>query len=57
MSARTGAWFAYQPDWSGFKIFGNEIDALRYAVELTMKVGFLPFGADHTQIQESRSAS
>ena len=30
-------WFCYHTDFSGFAIFDNELDALRYAVEKSME--------------------
>ena len=41
-----GAWVAYHGDFSGFVIFDKEIEALRYAVENSMMVAFIPFGQD-----------
>lgn len=42
----TGYWLAYYGDWSGFRIFDNEVDCLRYAVDHHMMVKFVPWGED-----------
>lgn len=31
-------WLAYHLDWSNFALFGTEIEALRYAVDNSMRV-------------------
>ena len=42
----THAWLAFYPDWSGFALFANEIECLRYAVSKTMQVALIPLGTD-----------
>jgi hypothetical protein len=39
-----GCWIAYHSDWSGFALFGKEVDALRYAVSNNMNVGRVGWG-------------
>jgi hypothetical protein len=39
------AWIAYYDDWSGFALFAEEIEALRYAVDRCM-VAPVAFGVD-----------
>ena len=46
MSANNGAYLAYYPDWSGWRIFKSEIAALRHAVDRSMSVTFLEYGED-----------
>lgn len=40
-------WMACHYDWSEFVIFPTEIEALRYAVENSMRVVPVTFGASH----------
>lgn len=37
-------WVAYHDDWSEFACFGQELTALRYAIEHGMEVGRVPYG-------------
>lgn len=46
----TGVWIAYHCDWSGFRVFPTEIEALRYAVGNFMSVGFLHYCEDHLTV-------
>ena len=39
-----GAWIAYCPDYSGANVFGDELSALRFAVEHSMSVKFVEYG-------------
>jgi hypothetical protein len=39
-----GSWVAYYSDWSSLSIFHSEIDALRFAVDKSMDVIFVPDG-------------
>lgn len=39
-----GCWLAHHSDWSGFAVFGSELDALRHAVEHSMTVVFAEWG-------------
>jgi hypothetical protein len=39
-------WLAYYADWSGMKVFSEEIDALRHAVGTSMQVMPLYDGED-----------
>lgn len=40
-----GCWLAYYSDWSDWRVFHNEIDALRYSVEHQMNgVAWLTWG-------------
>lgn len=39
-----GAWLAYYPDGSSFAVFGEEIDALRYALPRAQSVVFARYG-------------
>lgn len=41
-----GCYIAYNDDWSGMAVFSSEVQALRYAVERSMKVARVPFGVD-----------
>lgn len=47
-----GVWLVYYTDWSGWRIFEAEIDALRYAVEHHMEVVLLPFGSDPRSVTD-----
>ncbi len=40
-----GCWLAYYHDWSAMAVFDQEIDALRYALDKTMAVRFVEWGA------------
>lgn len=42
----SGVWLVYYADWSGWRVFETEIEALRYAVEHGMQARFLEFGQD-----------
>ncbi len=44
-------WVAYFPDWSGFRIFRTEIDALRHAVDNQMKVVLVHDGQDPSEVR------
>lgn len=44
MSEPSGFWLAYYSDWSGFAVFDNELEALRYAVEHQMRCEFHSWG-------------
>jgi len=46
LESTSGVWLAYHSDWSGWVVFASEIKALRHAVENSMQVKFLEFGAD-----------
>lgn len=40
-----GCWIVAYSDWPGFAVFGDEIDALRFANEHDgMKASFVPWG-------------
>lgn len=39
-----GCWLAYYGDRSGVAVFGDELEALRYAVERSMSVKWQPWG-------------
>jgi hypothetical protein len=39
-----GVWVAYYSDGSSFAVFEAEVEAYRYALPLSMKVTFLPYG-------------
>jgi hypothetical protein len=41
-----GVWLAYYSDWSGMAVFESELECLRYAVDKTMTVKYVPFGQD-----------
>jgi hypothetical protein len=41
-----GVWLAYHGDWSGWVVFAAEIEALRHAVDHSMRVKFLKYGED-----------
>lgn len=41
-----GVWLAFYGDWSGWRVFKSEMQALRHAVANSMSVVFLPYGAD-----------
>lgn len=43
---RGGCWVAYHHDRSGMAVFGEEVEALRYAVVNSMAVAFWRFGDD-----------
>lgn len=49
-----GAWLAYYPDHSGLAIFGDEVEALRYAVEHSMQIIFWEYGQDVTDATKRR---
>jgi hypothetical protein len=40
-----GIWIAYHGDWSGMNVFADEITCLRHAVENSMLVKFVEYGA------------
>ena len=40
----SGCWLAQHADWSGFAIFREEIDALRYSNDNYMTVRFVEWG-------------
>lgn len=44
--ANAGCWVAYYVDWSGMAVFNSELKAMRYAVEKSMRVMFVPWGVD-----------
>lgn len=44
VSVLDGLWMAYYEDFSDVLIFGSELEALRYAVNLTMRVKPLELG-------------
>ncbi|MCP9947228.1 hypothetical protein [Actinomadura madurae] len=46
MRDKTGVWVARYADGSSICPFGEEIDALRHAVDHTMEVAFIPWGED-----------
>jgi hypothetical protein len=46
VAKRLGCWVAYFTDWSGFRIFDDELAALKFAVECGMKVRYVPWGKD-----------
>ncbi len=48
------AWVAYHSDWSGFVLFREEIDALRYAVREQMNVVLVLDGQDPREATRSR---
>lgn len=51
-SPAPGVWLAYYSDWSGFRVFADEVDALRHAVAHSMQVAYLRYGQDpHEAIQ------
>ena len=39
-----GVWLATYSDWSGIAVFGDELEALRYANGRSMQVEFKPWG-------------
>lgn len=41
-----GCWVAYHPDWSGFALFDDEVDALRHAVSNSMSIGRATWGQE-----------
>lgn len=43
-------WFAYHTDLSGFAVFLDELEALRYAVENSMQVREVTQGSVHEQL-------
>ena len=51
-----GIWLAYHSDWSGFAMFGVELDALRYAVDRNMLVQWVPTGVDVREHLTARSS-
>jgi hypothetical protein len=54
-----GYWIAYYSDWSGFLVFDNELECLRYAVERSMMATWSPFGVnprEHIRNSVDRSA-
>lgn len=44
--AENGCWLAYHGDFSGLAVFSEEVDALRYAVENSMKVSYVLWGEE-----------
>lgn len=46
LTAPFGVWIAYYQDRSGLAIFESEIEALRRAVEHSMQVAYVKYGAD-----------
>lgn len=45
-----GVWVAYYFDWSGLRIFRDELKCLRWAVSHSMEVMFCPFGQDPREV-------
>lgn len=43
---RSGVWVAYYSDRSGAAVFPTEVEALRYAVEVSAAVQFVEWGED-----------
>jgi hypothetical protein len=50
----SGVWVAYYTDWSGFRVFASEIDALRHAVVNGMSVLFTEWGKDPREVERRR---
>jgi hypothetical protein len=42
----TRVWLAYYDDWSAMAVFMTEVEALRYAVEHSMRAKEVRFGID-----------
>lgn len=50
-------WIAYYSDWSGFGLFGSEIEALRFAVTMgAMNVAMIVMPCDDVRLEVVKQA-